>query len=96
MCVNVCILPGLPLMDLDFALPFHSLSLDRLLATFGLLLHERPLLFLSCSSARLTGTIEALRGLLFPLDLVSHKRKQNIHKTHTHTQHAFKAALFLV
>jgi hypothetical protein len=61
-------LRGLPLMDLDFTMPFHSLSTERLLAVFGLMLKETPLLFLSASPTRLTETIEVLRALLFPLD----------------------------
>ena len=61
-------LRGLPLMNLDFAMPFHSLSTDRLLAVFAMILAERPMLFLSASSTRLTEVIEVLRSLLFPLD----------------------------
>ena len=61
-------LRGLPLMNLDFTMPMHSLSTDRLLAVYTLMLNEKPLLFLSASSTRLTENIEVLRSLLFPLD----------------------------
>ena len=56
------------MMNLDFAMPFHSLSTDRLLAVFAMMLEEKPMLFLSASSTRLTEVIEVLRSLLFPLD----------------------------
>ena len=61
-------LRGLPLMDLDFTMPFYSLSVDRVLAVLGLMLKDNAILFLSASSTRLTETIEVLRALLFPYD----------------------------
>jgi hypothetical protein len=57
-----------PLMDLDFAGPLRSFSVEVLLAVYTLMLREAKIVFLSHSNALLTETMETLRMLLFPLE----------------------------
>lgn len=60
-----------PIMDLDFAGPLRSFSVDILLTVFALMLREAKIVFVSKSNALLTETMETLRMLLFPLQWAS-------------------------
>ena len=55
-----------PMLDLDFDMPFWSLSTGDVIAVISLMLVEKSILFKSSSSTRLNETIEVLMALLFP------------------------------
>ncbi|CAM9469121.1 unnamed protein product [Chrysoparadoxa australica] len=57
-----------PLMDDEvFLAPFNCLSLQNVIAVFGLMVQEAKVLFLGSDVQMLTQVMEALRSLLFPL-----------------------------
>jgi hypothetical protein len=60
-----------PIMDLDFAGPLRSFSVDVLICIYALMLREAKIVFVSKSNALLTETMETLRMLLFPLQWAS-------------------------
>lgn len=54
-------------MDLDFAAPLRSFSVENFLTVFTLMLREAKMIFICRSNTLLTETMETLKSLLFPL-----------------------------
>ncbi|CAN0117344.1 unnamed protein product, partial [Phaeothamnion confervicola] len=57
----------LPFVDIDYAAPFHCLSVAHVVAVFSLMLQEGKIIFLSKRAALLTQVMEAFRSLIFPM-----------------------------
>ncbi|GLV38467.1 DNA replication helicase/nuclease 2 [Carabus blaptoides fortunei] len=54
------------LEDVDLRMLFNTLDLQTLLQTFGSLLHERKVIFVSSCLSKLSSCIEALQSILYP------------------------------